>query len=107
MLMKTSNEEMTHKITFIKDFFNNNPSKTPDYIESVYDNAEGSKELIDGLYRFLKMETSSVLNIDYIAAYGYTKEKVKPKGVSIRSDEEFKHMLKLSVSGDRSHSFCM
>lgn len=107
MLMKANSIEMNKKLTFIKDFFNHNPSKTPEYLESVYDNMEGSKELINGLYRFLKMESSSVLNIDYIAAYGYTKEKVRPKGVSIRSDEEFKHLLKLSVSGEHSHSFCM
>lgn len=107
MLMKTSSEEMTQKITFIKEFFNKNPTKSPDYLESLYDNTEGSKDLIDGLYRFLKMETSSVLNIDYIAAYGYTKGKVKPQGASIRSDEEFKHLLKLSVNGDHVRSFCM
>lgn len=107
MLMKANSIEMNKKLTFIKDFFNHNPLKSPDYLESLYDNAEGSKTLIDNLYRFLKMESSSVLNIDYVAAYGYTKDKVKPQGVSIRSDEEFKHLLRLSVSGEHSHSFCM
>lgn len=101
MLMKTISSETNNKINFIKDFFNSHPQKEPANLEKYYIDAERNRNIIDYVYRMIRMEISSILNINYIAAYAYSENKngLKNKFNDNQNDFEFKKIVEAGIAG--------